>query len=259
MIREDILQKFPDLFGTKQVNGAEVNVETIMATLTRELRPDIAAALSARRLLLQSAAPVASKYAWPGWDQTFADAVTGQSYTFRQIAQGAIDNFLGRESPLRWRLNDEVPIPEDARPLTNPGLELTGPWHPLDMAFNALNSPAPMNMPDFEDASPTHFQPDGTATNQPMGIFAALQNAKEIFEGRWTDHPYEVAKKGKKRAYKINTPPAHWPIRFVRPPSIHVSYDHVVVDGQPAPGLIAIAALWALNNYDALTGAGTGV
>ena len=25
-----------------------------------------------------------------------------------------------------------------------------------------------------------------------------MQNAKEIFEGRWTDRPYEVAKKGKK-------------------------------------------------------------
>src|ERR1700687_3464370 len=259
MIREDILQKFPDLFGTKQVNGAEVNVETIIATLTRELRPDIAAALSARRLLLQSAAPVAGKYAWPSWDQTFADAVTGQSRTFRQIAQGAVDNFLGRESPLRWRLNDDVPIPEDARPLTNPGLELTGPWHPLDMAFNALNSPAPMNMPDFEDASPPHFQPDGTATSQPVGVFAAMQNAKEIFEGRWTGRPYEVVKKGKRRAYKINTSSAQWPTRFGRPPGIHVRYDHFRVEGQPVPALIPITVLWTLNNYDSLKRAGTGV
>ncbi len=76
------------------------------------------------------------------------------------------------------------------------------------MAFNALNSPAPMNMPDFEDASPPHFQPDGTPTNQPVGIFAALQNAKEIFEGQWNERPYEVTKKGKTRSYKINTPPA---------------------------------------------------
>ncbi len=49
MIREDILQKFPDLFGTKKVNGREVSVEETIATLTRELRPDIAAALTARR------------------------------------------------------------------------------------------------------------------------------------------------------------------------------------------------------------------
>jgi malate synthase len=259
MIREDILQKFPDLFGTKQVNGREVNVEVTIATLTRELRPDIAAALTARRLLLQSAAPVTSKYAWPNWDETFADPVTGQSWTFRQIVQGLIDNFLGRESHWRWRLNDDVPIPADAHPLRNPGLELTGPWNPLDMAFNALNSPAPMNMPDFEDAAPPHFQPYGTPTTQPVGIFAALQNAKEIFEGRWADRPYEVGKKGKTRAYKIDRPPAQWPTRFVRPPSIHVVYDHVVVDGQPAPGLIAVAVLWVLNNYESLRRAGTGV
>ena len=188
MIREDILQKFPDLFGTKKVNGREVNVEQTIATLTRELGPEIAAALSARRVLLQSPAPVRKKYAWPKWDETFDDPVTGQFWTFRQIVQGLIDNFLGRDSEWRWRLNDEVPIPKDAHPLTNPGLELTGPWHPLDMAFNALNSPAPMNMPDFEDASPPHFQPDGTPTNQPVGIFAAYAERQRDFR-RPLDRP----------------------------------------------------------------------
>ena len=127
------------------------------------------------------------------------------------------------------------------------------------MAFNALNSPAPMNMPDFEDASPPHFQPDGTPSNQPVGIFAALQNAKEIHEGRWNDRPYEVVKKGKTRAYRIDKPPAQWPTRLARPPSIHVRYDHVTVDGEPAPGLVAITTLWTFNNYDALTRAGSGV
>jgi malate synthase len=127
------------------------------------------------------------------------------------------------------------------------------------MAFNALNSPAPMNMPDFEDASPPHFQPDGTPQSEPVGVFAAMQNAKEIHEGRWADRPYEVVKKTKTRAYKLNTPAAQWPTRLARPPSIHVRYDHITVDGKPAPGLIAIATLWALNNYDALTRAGSGV
>src|SRR5713101_8226785 len=259
MIREDILQKFSDLFGTKKVNDREVNVELTIATLTRELGPEIAAALTARRVLLQSPAPVRKKYAWPKWNDTFEDPLTGKFWTFRQIVQGLIDNFLGRDSEWRWRLNDEVPIPKDAHPLTNPGLELTGPWHPLDMAFNALNSPAPMNMPDFEDASPPHFQPDGMPSNQPVGIFAALQNAKEIFEGRWAGRPYEVLKKGQKRAYRINTSPARWPTRFARPPSIHVRYDHMIVEGQPVPGLIPVTVLWALNNYGSLTHAGTGV
>src|ERR1035437_9006281 len=259
MIREDILRQFPELFGTKNINGRDVNVEETLATLTRELRPGIAEALSARRALLESGEPVQSKYDWPEWEETFHDPVTGRSWTFRQIVQGMIVNFLGHESQWRWRLNDEVPIPADVHPLKNPGLELTGPWHPLDMAFNALNSAAPMNMPDFEDASPPHFQSDGTPISQPVGVFAAMQNAKEIFEGRWDDHPYEVVKKGKKRAYKIDKPPAQWPTRFGRPPSIHVRYDHIRVEGQPVPALIPITVLWTLNNYEPLKRAGSGV
>ena len=259
MIREDILQRFPDLFGTKNVNGREFNVERTIATLTRELGPEIAAALTARRVLLESPARVREKYAWPKWDDTFKDPVTDKFWTFRQIVQGLVDNVLNRDSAWRWRLNDEVPIPNDAHPLANPGLELTGPWHPLDMAFNALNSPAPMNMPDFEDASPPHFQPDGTPANQPLGFFAALQNAKEIFEGRWTNRPYEVVKKGQKRAYKITTPPAKWPTRFARPPGIHVVFDQIRVEDQPVAGLISTTVLWTLNNYESLTHAGAGV
>ena len=82
VIREDILQRFPDLFGTKTLNGREVHVEQAIATLTRELGPAIAAALTARRSLLESPAPVGEKYAWPKWDDTFEDPVTGQFWTF---------------------------------------------------------------------------------------------------------------------------------------------------------------------------------
>jgi malate synthase len=259
MIRSDILQKFPDLFGTKRVNGREVDVEKTIDMLTRELRPEIAKALTARQALLSSPAGVREKYGWPGWEEKLDDPVTGKPWTFRQIVQGLVDNFLGKDTQWRWRLNDEAPIPEHAHPTRNPGLELTGPWSPLDMAFNALNSPAPMNMPDFEDASPPHFRPDGSASSEPVGIFAAMQNAKEIHGGRWNDRPYEVVKKGKKRAYRITTPQARWPTRLARPPSIHITYDHVTVDGKPAPGLVVIATLWVANNYDALAGAGTGV
>jgi malate synthase len=258
-VREDVRGQFPGLFGSKTVNGRKVNVEQTIAALTRELRPEIAAALDARRTLLASTAPVQKRYGWPDWSESFADPASGKRWTYRQIVQGLVDNFLGRESEWRWRLNDETPIPQDAHPLKNPGLELTGPWHPLDMVFNALNSPAPMNMPDFEDASPPHFQPDGTPTNRPIGVFAAIQNAGEIFEGRWSGRPYEVMKKDKKRTYRIDKAPSQWPTRFARPPSIHITFDPIQVDGMPAPGLIAIAVLWIFNTYDSLKKDGTGV
>ncbi|MCG6974447.1 MAG: malate synthase [Desulfobacterales bacterium] len=259
VIREDILQSFPRLFGTKTVNGRKVNVEKEIAVLAKELHPKIAEALTARRKLLNSRTPVREKYAWPKWDDAFEDPVTEKSWTYREIIQGLIDNFLGRDSDQQWRLNDEVSIPEDAHPLKNPGLELTGPWHPLDMAFNALNSPAPMNMPDFEDASPSHFRHYGSPENQPIKIFAALANAKEIFEGAWDSRTYEVKKKGKTRQYRIKESSAKWPVRFARPPSIHVQYEYITVQGQPVHGIIPITLIWALNNYDALTQAGTGL
>jgi malate synthase len=259
MIRPDILQQFPELFGTKQANGRTLDVDMTIEQLTRELEPAIAAALAARSELLAAKAPVAEKYAWQRWDETYDDPVTGKPWTFRQIVQGLVDNFQGRDTPWRWRLNDEVAIPDHIHPSRNPGLELTGPWAPLDMAMNALNSPAPMNMPDFEDASPPHFRPAGQPTGEPVGVYAALQNAKEIFEGRWDGKPYEVSKKGKTRRYAIEKPPSAWPGRLARPPSIHLRYDHVTVDGRPAPGLVVVAVLWTLNNLDALRRAGHGV
>ncbi len=258
MIRQDILQAFPALFGTKRVNGRELDVDETITRLTRELEPAIARALAARRATLQSTAPVGQKYAWPAWDETFDDPVSGRGWTYRQIVQGLIDNFQGRESPWRWRLNDEVAIPDHVHPSKNPGLELTGPWAPLDMAMNALNSPAPMNMPDFEDASPPHFRPQGAPAGEPVGVFAALQNAREIFAGAWAGRPYEVTKKGKTRSYRIEKPPAQWPTRLARPPSLHLRYDQVTVDGRPAPGLVVVTVLWALNNFDALRAAGSG-
>lgn len=259
MISQDLLQAFPDLFGTKRVNGRDLDVDDTITLLTRQLDPAIAEALAARRAILQSPAPVAGKYAWPQWDESFEDPVSGTAWTFRQVVQGLVDNFQGRESPWRWRLNDEVAIPAHVHPSQNPGLELTGPWAPLDMAFNALNSPAPMNMPDFEDASPPHFRPQGAPAGEPVGVFAALQNAKEIFAGKWNDQPYQVTKKGATRSYRITRPPQRWPTRLARPPSIHLRFDQVTVDGRPAPGLVVVAVIWALTNFDALRAAGSGV
>src|SRR5512137_1236671 len=258
MIRADVLQQFPGLFGKKSVNGRELDVDETIAKLTREVEPAIAAALAARRAVLSDPSPVAKKFSWPSWEESFDDPVTGKPWTYRQIVQGLVDNFQGRESPWRWRLNDDVAIPDHVHPSRNPGLELTGPWAPLDMAMNALNSPAPMNMPDFEDASPPHFRPSGTPASEPIGVFAALQNAKDVFEGKWTGRPYEVSKKGKTRSYRIERPPAQWPTRLARPPSIHLRYDHVTVDGKPAPGLVVITVLWVLNNFDSLKRAGSG-
>src|SRR5947208_1134082 len=95
IIRDAISSQFKELFGTQTVNGRQVNVEETIATLTRELRPHIAAALNARRELLSSAGEVHQKYGWPQWEDRFEDPVSGKQWTQRQIVQGMIDNFLG--------------------------------------------------------------------------------------------------------------------------------------------------------------------
>src|SRR2546428_5615694 len=147
MIREDILQKFPELFGTKTINGRKVNVEETIAALARELGPDIAAALSARGALLQSSAAVREKYAWPKWDDTFEEPVTGQFRTFRQIVQGLVDNFLGRESEWRWPLYNEMTLPHDAPPSLDAGLQPTRPRPPPAKGSQSPQCTAPVRMP----------------------------------------------------------------------------------------------------------------
>jgi malate synthase len=127
------------------------------------------------------------------------------------------------------------------------------------MAFNALNAAVRQNMPDFEDAAPSHFEPSDSVSKRPATIFAALRNAKEIFAGAWDGRVYEVEKKGKKCQYRIGESPSQWPTRFVRPPSIHLRFDQFQIDGRSAPAMIVLIVIWVLNNYDALTAAGTGV
>ena len=89
MIRQDILQKFPDLFGKKRVNGRELDVDETITTLSREIDPAISRALSARRVILHSPAAVGEKYAWPAWDESFEDPISGKPWTYRQIVQQA--------------------------------------------------------------------------------------------------------------------------------------------------------------------------
>ena len=37
---------------------------------------------------------------------------------------------------------------------------------------------------------PQYFSPDGSPEDQPLGIFAAVENAKQIFEGAWADRAF---------------------------------------------------------------------
>lgn len=157
-IPEKVYQKYSDLFGEKKINERIVSVENLIEELVKEFGEEIRRIINKRRKWLESKEPVAVKGSFPAFDELFMDA-DGNKRTFREIIQGMIDNFLGIQSKLAWRLNANVPIPNDVHPLKNPGLEITGPWYPLSRAYHQINADVASAMEDEEDASPAWYVP----------------------------------------------------------------------------------------------------
>jgi len=247
-VDQEVRAKFPDLFGLKVVNGRKISVEDIIGKLTVELEGEIEAALTERRRFLNSREPVRRKYAIPGWEDKFVDPVDGTVRTFREIVQGLIDNMKGRDTPLAWRLNDTTLPPPYANPLTNPGLELTGPWHPLDMAVKQINADVSATMgPDDEDAAPPDYR---TLREKEVGIFASRSNEHKILSGEVRE--VQVVKKGKVRRYVMEKPMEKWPTSFHRVPGMHLRTPFVKVNGRPAPSIIVDYVIHALNDFEPL-------
>lgn len=246
------LQDYFELFGVKDVNGRRVSVEGLIERIARELGPMFDRVLEERRMWLEDERPLHLKGAFPDWDEVFTDA-DGNRRTFREIVQGLIDNFLDRDTSLRWRLNENVPIPDDAHPLKNPGLEITGPWHPLSRAINQINSDVVVAFEDEEDASPAMFVPYGSR-DKHAAIWEGRRNVKRVLAG---EIPPEYHERGK--VYRVEKPRSRWPTVFHRLPGIHLLDFDVLLDGKPIPAIITSAVIYALNNYEALRRAGSGV
>ncbi len=170
--------KFSELFGERVINGIKLDVEEVIYELTIEFRQQINDVLNKRREWLESKLSMREKGSFPSWDEKFEDA-EGNIRTFREIIQGLIDNFFNRDTPLRWRLNDKVPIPPDAHPLKNPGLELTGPWYPLSRAIHQINADVAVAFEDEEDASPAWFIPYGSDLDYPP-VWYGRRNVKMV-------------------------------------------------------------------------------
>lgn len=181
-IPERILQEFRDLFGERVINGRKVSVEQMIEELAIEFMDEIREVVSKRRRWLDSKEPISVKGAFPSWDEVFMDA-DGNKRTFKEIVQGMIDNFLMRDTQLKWRLNDNVPIPRDAHPLKNPGLEITGPWYPLSRAYHQVNGDLASAMEDEEDASPAFYIPYGSG-KEFADVWYGRRNVKIVLEGK---------------------------------------------------------------------------
>jgi len=92
-VRADILQKYSDLFGTKTVNGRQVNAEDLIARLTRATRADVASLMQARHQLHNRVSHRQVQYEFldPSTQVTDPD---GNRATVADIRQGMIDGFF---------------------------------------------------------------------------------------------------------------------------------------------------------------------
>jgi len=247
-----VLQLYSDLLGEKVVNGRRVVVEQFIEDLTREFRNEIDRVVRSRREWLERREPMRVKAAFPKWDDKFVDA-DGNVRTFREIVQGLIDNLLGRDTPLRWGLNWNTPVPDDLHPLKNPGLEITGPWFPMSRAIHQINADVAAMMEDEEDASPAWYVPWGSG-REVAAVWEARRIVKRVLSGDVPDPYYEGGK-----VYRIQKPREKWPTLIHRVPGLHILDFDVRVDGRPAPAIITSIVIYTVNNYDALKRAGSGV
>ena len=243
VVRADILQKYSDLFGSKTVNGRQVNVEELIARLTRATRSEFAVLMQARHQLHNRVAHRQSQY-------DFLEPVTqvtdpdGNRATVGDIRQGMLDGFFGRKTPNAWGVGEHVPIPSD---VTRPGLEGTGPSIDLGMAFGALNSGASQWMWDWEDAGGDY----------KAQLYEAWTNLKKILAHGWDGQAYEHPTK--KRTYRIEASKENWPTIFHRVAGLHLRNRQIVVDGQEVPAIIPGLVIHTLNNYESQKKNGSGI
>src|SRR5687767_15134488 len=247
-VRPDIYEKHRSLFGDKTVNGRRVNVDDLIAQLTRETKSEFRSLLSARHTLQDQVGRRERSYTFLPPDTKVSDA-DGNTTTVRDIRQGMLDGFFGRKTPHAWRLNPSVPIPADTM---KPGLEGTGPAIDLGMAMGALNTGAASWMWDWEDAG-------GDYKDQ---LYQAWENLRDLLAHAWVGKPFVHPTKkegGKPREYSIDLPPGQWPTIFHRVPGLHLQNRQIALDGEQVPAMIPALIIHAVSNHDTQRKNGSGV
>ena len=147
---------------------------------------------------------------------------------------GARPDFLTETSAIReggWKV---APLPEDLR---DRRVEITGPPD-RKMLINALNSGARVHMSDFEDSlAPTAENLiDGQAN-----LIDAVRGKLRHVEGP--------------KVYEVGLNPA---VLMVRPRGLHLTEQHLRVDGLPVPASLFDAGLFLFHNAAELIARGSG-
>ena len=246
LIRPDIAKDHPDLFGVKTINGRSCHVEELIQSLTRTFEADFARLLAARREFLSRGTIGKAQYRFADSAQVVEDA-DGTRRTTAQVRQGMLDNLFDRETPNRWKLNSQVPVPAEVE---RSGLQGTGPADDLGMAMGAVNTGgygAVSWMWDWEDAG-NDFQDK---------FYRAWRNLKEILAGEWDGKEYHHTQKQKDYAIRISRD--QWPVIFHRVPGIHLRNRQIQSSGRNVPGIIPALVIHTLNNFDSQKRNGSGI
>jgi len=236
-IRQDIASGFPELFGEKSINGRMLDVGEMIGSLTRILGPEFERLLAARREFLSDVASGKAALRFAALDRVVED-VDRNRRTVAEIRQGMLDNFLGRDTPQRWRLNAGVSVLAEA---LRAGLQGTGPCDDLGMAIGAINagrSGAVSWMWDWEDAG----------NDFGDKLYRAWRNLRQLLAGEWNEKHFRHPEKG--RDYAIAVSRSQWPVVFCRVPGLHLRNRQIELDGRSVPGMIPAMVIHHFNNFD---------
>ena len=263
-----IASKHPSLFGKKTVNGKELIVEDVIATMHIQLDPE-RKILRGKRKERDDKIATGALHNWNEDGTVFADVDGDGALTRTQIRKGLVDNALGRDSTERWRLNDTVAInPEVMRP----GLQGTGPADDLGMVMGSINAAeygAASWMDDWEDAAPgKKFE----------GACKAYENYRDVIDGKYPKgfkwvHPTKKytkkdaadgnipsgSKVGDNKIYTIKIDREKWPILFSRVPGLHLNNEEITYDGEPVSATMVAFVMNILTNYDSQARNNTGL
>src|SRR5262245_31242835 len=111
-VRRDIFKRFPELFGSKTIDGRTVHVETIIGQLSAEIRDGLTRLLQSRHQFQEQVGHNAARYTFLSPEEVASDP-DGYQLTVAQIRQGMLDGFLARHTSVAWRVAPHQPIPPD--------------------------------------------------------------------------------------------------------------------------------------------------
>ncbi len=154
----------------------------------------------------------------------------------RQLDAGTHLDFIPETRHVRESDWTVAATPAD---LVDRRVEITGPVE-RKMIINALNSGAQVFMADFEDSSAPTWE----------NMIAGQVNLRDAVQ-----RTIELVDTARDKHYRLKEKTA---VLMVRPRGLHLTEQHLVVDGVPVPGCLVDFGLYFFHNAQALVDQGTG-